>query len=246
MAKQKLFPSKLLNVFKILASESKLDFIKNDQVEISILSGETLLKVSSDDINVPGIPIHENFFEKLSPLEDDFANNNQIQKFISVLSEKESFLRLNHIGFCYFVDSIEKEKQRLLKLANQNNLNLYKEESPDDFMWLFIGRTTKWYDPLIEFVLVEKINDKWKDYWLPHFQIDIDTNLVVDSIETTVADVFGEKVKPYRLIVVNNYVCVLRVRLGIIGGININLDIGTEGRMPRYHREKLLKELNRF
>jgi len=243
MTKQKLFVSKLFDVFKILASESNLNFVKDNQLEISISSGETLFKVSSSGISIPKIPIHENFFGKLSPLKDNFVSDSQIQKFISVLSEKESILRLNHIGFCYSVDSIEKEKQRLLKLANQNDLNLYEEESRDDSRWLYAGKTTKWHDPLVEFVIFEKVNDKWKDYWLPHFQIDIDTNLVVDDIEFIITDVFGQKVKPYRVVVVNNYVCVSRVRLGIISGININLDIGTEGRMPRYLREKLLKKL---
>lgn len=243
MAKQKLFTSKLFDVFKILASGHNLNFVKDNQAEISISSGETLFKVSSGDMSVPGVSIHKNFFGKPSLLKDNFVSDTQIQKLISVLSEKESILRLNHIGLCYSVDSIEREKQRLLKLANQNNLNLYEEESRDNFMWLYVGETTKWYDPLVEFVPVEKVNDKWKDYWLPHFQIDIDTNLVVDDIESIIVDVFNEKVKPYRLVVVNNYVCVSRARLGIISGINIDLDIGTEGRMSRYHREKLLKKL---
>ena len=242
MTKEKLFTFKLLDVFRALALEPNLNFVKNNEAEISISSGEVLFKADSDGISVPGVPIHENFFEKISPLKDDFVSDNQIKKFISVLSEEESILRLNHIGFCYSVGSVEKEKQRLLKLANQNNLDLYKEESRGGSLWLFIGKTIKWYDPLVEFVLIEKTNDKWKDYWLPHFQIDIDTNLVVDDIESVIKDVFSEKIKPYRMIVVNNYVCVLRIRLGIINGININLDIGTEGRMPRYHREKLLKK----
>ena len=216
MTKQKLFASKLLDVFKILASEPNLNFIKDNQVEISVSLRKTLFKISSNDINVPGIPISENFFEKSSPLKNDFVSNNQIQKFISILSEKESVLRLNHIGFCYSTNSIEREKQRLLKLANHNNLSLYQEESQDDSMWLYIGKTTKWYSPLIEFVLVEKTNDRWKDYWLPHFQIDIDTNLVVEDVELIVTKVFSGKVRPYRAVVVNNYVCVFHLYFSVL------------------------------
>jgi len=243
MTKEKLFASKLLDVFEILGSESSLNFVKNSQVEIPVSSGDLLLKIDQDDINIPGVSIHENFFGKPSPLENDFVSDNQIREFISVLSKKESILKLNHVGFCYLVDSIKEEKERLCKLTNQRNLSLYEEESQYDSTWFFAGKTSKWYDPLVEFVLIKKTDDKWKDYWLPHFQIDIDTNLVVDDIESIITNVFDGKIKPYRAVVVNNYVCIVRARLGVIDGININLDIGTEGRMPRYHREKLIKEI---
>jgi len=242
MTKQKLFASKLLDVFKILASEPNLNFIEGNQVEILISSGETLLKVNSNDISVPGVPIHENFFEKPSSLKDSFVNDNQIQKFISALSEKESILRLNHVGFCYLVESVITEEERLKKFSKQGKWNLYKEVSQDDFTWLYVGHTKKWFDPLVEFVLDEGENDRWKNYWLPHFQIDIDTSLVVEDIEPLILETFKGKIKPYRAISANDYTYSVRARLGVIEGINVYLDVGTEGRMPRYHREKLLKD----
>lgn len=243
MDKKALFTSKLLDVFRALALEPSLNFFEKEQVKIATSSRKTLLKVDSDSIIVPGLPLNNSFCKKTSPLKDNFVDINQIESFVSTLSERKSLLRLNHVGFCYLVNSPKAEKQRLIELVQAKGLSLYVEESSDSSVWLYIGDRSEWDDPLVEFVLVEEINDKWKDYWLPHFQIDIDTNLVVEDIESIVSQIFKGEIKPFRMVVTNNYVSVLRVRLGIIGGININLDLGTEGRMPRFHREKLLAEV---
>ena len=91
--------------------------------------------------------------------------------------------------------------------------------------------------------IIETENDKWKDYWLPHFQIDIDIHLGSDEIESLIRKIFQGKVYPHKLIEVGEFTIVVRARLGVISGINISLDIGYEGRMTRYHRVKLLTEL---
>ncbi|EKD61982.1 MAG: hypothetical protein ACD_52C00327G0011 [uncultured bacterium] len=99
-------------------------------------------------------------------------------------------------------------------------------------------------DPLVELVLLEKTDDKWKNYWLPHFQIDLDTFLHGDEIEKLITETFQGKVKPYRLIETNGFIALVRARLGVISGVNINLDMGFEGRMTRHHRMKFLKQLD--
>lgn len=98
-----------------------------------------------------------------------------------------------------------------------------------------------WQDPLIEFVLIGNSTDKWIDYWLPHLQIDIDTTLSDRQIENIIQTAFGGAVDPFRLLVIDGITYIIRIRLGIVDGININLDIATKSRRVQFHREKLLK-----
>ena len=160
---------------------------------------------------------------------------------IEKLTARNNIVRLNHIGFCYKSDSIAVEKSKLIKSCLENKLHLYEEDSSDETRWYFIGNIKNdWQIPLIEYLLLEQTDDAWKDYWLPHVQIDIDTNLSDKEIEKELKVFFGNHIKPFK-VTINGIIYIVRLRLGVVDGININLDFATRERRVQYHRQNLLK-----
>jgi hypothetical protein len=240
---EKAVAGKILEVFEVLALSEKTNFLRNGEVIITAGNGSPIFTASSEQITIPSLPIPRSFFEKPSPLSDNFVPQTQLKSFIEDLTGQNKIRRLNHVGLCYLVPSIDQEKQRLKEEIGKTNWHLYEEESQDLSAWLFLGNKTTWEDPLLEFCPTEDNSDQWKDYWLPHFQIDIDTGLEGVEIENLLKKHFGKNVFPYHLVTVDNYLCIIRARLGSIAGVNINLDLGTAGRPTQYHREKLLKEI---
>lgn len=126
---------------------------------------------------------------------------------------------------------------------NGSGQYLYEEPSNDLGLWLFIGDTSNWENPLFELVPVEDTSDKWVDYWLPHVQIDLDTKLDAKSIEKLSKEHFGNDILPYQVTVIDGIVYAVRLRLGVIDGVNINLDLGTSNRNTKYVRENLLRRV---
>ena len=217
---------------------------KDDTSVLNLSDERTLLEISPSGIEIPETNIAQHLFDNPSPLHDDFVANEQIKQLFQYLISNNLFQRLNHLGFCYQTKSAKDEKERILQEARSAHLHVYQENSNDGQTCLFIGDITNWDDPLVEIVLVENTEDKWKEYWLPHFQIDIDTFLNGDEIEAVITKMFGGKVKPFRIFETNQFICLVRARLGVISGINIDLDMGFEGRMTRYHRMNVLKQLD--
>jgi len=178
------FISKLLEIFELLSTNSSLKKYK-DKNEVEILSGKnTLLKINKNEI-ITSVP---NFFQGFnkykSKLNYEFKDLKSLGKLIEKLTARNNIVRLNHIGFCYKSDSIAVEKSKLIKSCLENKLHLYEEDSSDETRWYFIGNIKNdWQIPLIEYLLLEQTDDAWKDYWLPHVQIDIDTNLSDKEIE---------------------------------------------------------------
>jgi hypothetical protein len=158
------------------------------------------------------------------------------------LTEKESLVRLSHIGFCYKVSSLKAEKDRLINLVKQSRLHLYQEESNDDGLWFFIGNIEHWEDPTIEFIPIKSTKDKYVDYWLPHIQIDIDTKLSGEEIESIVKSVFGREITPYP-IKIEGTTYIVRNRLGVINGVNIFLDLATSQRNVKYLKQNLWSKI---
>lgn len=224
---------KTLNeILDTLSKNDKLPFNNNDLFSFS--DGKILTPVG--DV-VPLLLNHK------SRLKDEFVGINILENFVNLLTKKDSIISLNHIGFCYKVASQETEKDRLIKLIKDSNFHLYQEPSNDAGIWLFIGNTDKWENPMVEIIPVEKTNDKWVDYWLPHIQIDIDTTLSTEEIEKTVSLIFGRSVFPFS-IVIDGTVYIVRNRLGTIDGVNITLDLATNSRDIKYLRQNILKRID--
>lgn len=177
-----------------------------------------------------------------SKFKDEFADFGLLKKLIDSLIETKSIIRLNHIGFCYKVDSQKVERERLIKSVNNSKFHLYEEPSNDEGKWYFIGNTDNWENPMIEMVPIERTNDQWSDYWLPHIQIDIDTNLTEGEIEKLVKSTFGKSVIPFP-ISIEGVVYIVRNRLGIIDGVNIMLDLATNSRNVKHTRQNILKKV---
>ena len=231
--------TKLIEIFGALP---QTDYLKHTANSVSIVSSNSreLFNITPESLAVSGVSINPNFYNHTSPLKDTFVGNEQLTEFFSYLSSNQLFECLNHVGFCYEVENAQAEKQRLLKEATAADWQLYEETSNDAGLWLFVGNIDEWLSPLIEFIPVEKTTDRWKNYWLPHFQIDIQTYLLGNEAEELINSVFKGEIKPYRLFEANGHVFLLRARLGSASGINIELDIGCDGRMLRYHRKQLL------
>lgn len=154
-----------------------------------------------------------------------------------------SIVRLNHIGFGYRVKSQQIERRRLIGLIRKTDQYLYEEESNDFGLWLFMGNTENWGKPLIEFVPVEADHPQI-DFFLPHVQIDIDTTLNASEIKKVVKKVFNNGIKSYHVTVINEVTYIVRNPLGVIDGVNIFLDLATNSRNVKFHRQNYLRKIS--
>lgn len=232
----------LLGIFEILSTNPKTNFYKEQTIKINASSGINLLKITPSSISIPIPDFIKRFFNHKSSLKNKIVNLNSLQKFIGLLSANDQIVRLNHIGFCYKTDSTNKELELIQSVVKGTSLHLYEEPSNDKAKWLFLGDLENWSDPLIEILPVEKSDDKWVEYWLPHIQIDIDTLLSAAEIENEIKNIFGNQIMPYR-IVIEGIAYIVRCRLGVTDGVNINLDLATNERNTQFHREKILRKL---
>jgi hypothetical protein len=223
--------TKLKEVLKILSNNGNVSFKDND---LFTLSNSEILTPIGDII--PRLTIHR------SKLKDQFIDTDLFIKLIDKLSKDKSIIRLDHIGFCYKVDSLAKEKDRLIELITGSKYHLYQEPSNDEALWLFMGNIKNWEEPVIELLPIEKTNDKWVDYWLPHIQLDIDTTLNGKEAESLVKSVCGNYIVPFA-VTIENSICIVRNRLGTIDGVNITLDLATTARNVRSLREGIWKKI---
>jgi len=222
---------KLHSVLNTLFANDNLSFKDKD-----------LFKLSDSDIQTPIGCILPLFNTQKSKLKDQFIDYDLLRKLIDKLSENKSIIRLDHVGFCYKVDSLEKEKERLINLTKQSKYHLYQEPSNDDGLWLFFGNIKNLYNPVIELVPIQHTDDKWVDYWLPHIEIDIDTTLNGNEAEYLVKSVCGNSIVPFA-ITIGNDICIVRNRLGTIDGVNITLDLATTARKVKSLREEVWKRI---
>jgi hypothetical protein len=208
-----------------------------------VIQNKELVSVSDHKILTPVGDISPFLFNHISQLKDQFVSLEQLQKFINELTNNNAVIRLNHIGFCYKVSSREQEKERLTKLVKESEMHLYLEPSNDEGTWFFIGNADNWEDSMIELIPIEKTEDKWADYWLPHVQIDIDTTLTEEEIRSYVRSSFGDTVVPFS-IKIDGVVYIVRNRLGTTDGVNITIDLATNSRNVKYQRLNLLKRVD--
>lgn len=218
----------LQEILSILRINSNIKPVSND-----------MLKISTSEIRTPIGNMLTLLSQHRSILTDQEVDISLLRKLVSRLLNN-SLIRLNHIGFCYKVESQEAEKQKLSELTVKSKFHLYQEESNDYGLWLFLGNTSDWHDPMIELLPVEKTSDKWVDYWLPHIQIDLDTRLTSNELENVIKLAYEDRIKPFP-IVINGTTYILRSRLGITSGVNIFLDLTTNARKVQYHRQNILK-----
>lgn len=205
-----------------------------------------LVQFTGDKIVTPIGDVSNVLLRHKSKLNDTKINVSALSHLIDTLNSMNAILRLDHVGFCYKVASQESEITRIQELVAKTKLHLYQEESNDDGLWLFIGNTIKWEDPMLELLPVEKTNGQWADwvdYWLPHIQIDVDIKLNSDEIDKMIKDIYGNKtIKPHHIII-DDIVYIVRSHLGVIDGVNIFLDLATSARDVKWHRRHKLVQI---
>lgn len=218
---------------------------KNDNSLVLQANRKILLKSTKDSIITPYELSLQTIFNQPSSLidEDECLNSDQIREFFNDLKSKGKLIRLNHLGFCYRVNSITKHKKDIIKISRDNQFMTYEMESSDNSEWVFVGNTCNWREPMLEFLPLEgETVDKEIDYWLPHIHICIDTNLSFKEIKKSVDQIY----KGLRIATLNyygDYITQVRVWVGVVSGINLYLDIGTFAQNMRYARKVLLTKI---
>ncbi|MEK7591830.1 MAG: hypothetical protein AAB508_00375 [Patescibacteria group bacterium] len=231
MAKTKNLYQTLEEIFQILSSCKNLE------------SSNCPVTVDDSQVITPIGNVTPILFNQKSKLKDGLVDLILLKNFITALDSNNSIVRLNHVGFGYRVKSQQIERQRLIDLARKTDQYLYEEESNDFGLWLFLGNSEVWENPLLEFVPVEA-DDPQTDYFLPHIQIDIDTTLNASEIEKVVKEIFHNAITSYHIAVINGITYIVRNRLGVIDGVNIFIDLATNSRNVKFHRQNYLRKIS--
>ncbi len=195
-----------------------------------------LFGVASDTIQTSFVDDVTSLFTHRSKRADTFVQQSVVEQLIATIKASHAYKGINHIGFCYLVESKEDEIKRIIQTASGKNLSVYQEPSNDAAAWLFVGDLSDITNPLLEFLPVEEpIQDKWVEEWLPHIQIDIDTGLDPAQIKTIVQQIIKRPFTPYP-ISIDGITYIQRVNLGCVEGVNIMLDIATNNRSIDYRK----------
>jgi len=167
---------------------------------------------------------------------DTFVEQPVVRGIIDALKADGAYKGINHIGFCYKVDSKESEVKRITGQVGGKKWSVYRETSSDDAAWIFVGDISEVTNPMLEFLPHEGDDtDRWIDYWLPHVQFDIDTTLSPLEVETLVKKFLDRPFTPYS-INIDGVTYIQRVTLGCQDGVNIILDISTNNRDINYRK----------
>ncbi len=226
----------ILNYIREVGNSEVKKFLKVDENEALIFSGEdVLIKLSQDYLLLFG---KYNLQNKI--VVDKTESTIQLSKIKEFLKEiSKSIVRLNHLGINYFCKSYQDEVNEYSKKLNVP-FKLFREKSDDKHnQWYFIGDRSNWKSPLFELVLAESSPF---DGWTPHFQIDLDTTLDSEILEQKLKSIFGTGFD--WSLNFPNYGTVLGMKiLGSINGTKICLGLGTSKRGTEYHRKEVLKEV---
>ena len=207
-----------------------------------------LIKCSKTTIETPFSLILEDIYNQPSSLidEDEFLTSEQIMELFLSLQEKGRLLRLNHIGFTYKPVSVKASIKHICDVSSQNGfqtLELDADHPKEEPIWAFVGDTTNWQDPMLEFIPLQgEITEKEVDYFLPHLHINIDSNLSFENIADSVRSVF-KGTRSVHANYYNSYITQARIWVGVVSGINLHLDIATYSQNTRYTRKALLRPL---
>lgn len=167
---------------------------------------------------------------------DGVIKHSAIKELIDAIKASNNYKGINHIGFCYKTASKEDAVTTITKESSSKGYSVYQESSIDDAAWIFIGNLSDVTNPLLEFLPHEgKIDDKWIDYYLPHIQFDIDTDMTPKEIEVLVKKFIRRPFTPYS-IQIDGVTYIQRINLGCLEGVNLMLDISTNNRDINYRK----------
>lgn len=206
-------------------------------------SGIELVGITKHDVASVVSSLTDSVFKIRSSLQDSFVSMDDIATLAQRL--KTHIKRLDHIGFCYTISSQEDERKRIIEHVSKTAWHLYEMESVDLAKWYFIGDTARWQDPMIELLPVEKPKESPEDfaYWMPHIHIDINTSLSADEIIAICTTVLGGTRTPILYTDPQWGTHCVRIWLGVVAGVNFQLDLSTKVRNLQWVRNTMLKQL---
>lgn len=234
---EKKVAEKLLALFQRLSLSNRgLDYT-NSEVVIKA-RGSALVRITAERIITSVQALTDSVFVNPSTLGDSFISDDQLKKLMD--ATRGAANRLDHIGFCYLVPSQEEERRRIADSVKKTDWQLYEMESGDFAKWYFIGDTHTWQDPMIELLPALPNRDPDVAYWLPHIQVDIHTSFSAVEITGIIDTIFHEARRPILYSHPQSGVHCVRLWLGTVDGININLDLSTKVRNLQWVRAHML------
>ena len=233
---------KLLEVFGVLAKSPNMAYMNNGEVTIKTFSGQVLLHITQTAITTPVTKITDQVFQQKSPLPDAFVSMGDFGIFVDGLMKKE-IKGLDHVGFCYTTDSQENELTRIKKALQRSPFYLYEMKSTDIAKWYFIGDRSHSLDPMVELLPAPTNNEPDLPFWMPHVQIDMETQYTAAGISEMIHEIFGNARKPQFQIDPGSGVYAVRFWLGTVSGVNVMLDIGTNIVDLEWVRKNMLYEI---
>jgi hypothetical protein len=228
----------------LLQELSKLDgHIKlNSLGESQLLNeGNVICKITTSSIEI----LDKNFTQELTPYRSPdsvkiFAAGS-VSKLLNRLMVTPN--SLNHLGISYSCSNFNVEILKLKQLVDGHpSLNIYEEPSDSkNQKWLFISNYNKPEEPIFEIVLNQRVKPIVSSF-VPHFQIDIDTDMSPGMVKRILEDCLGKDLFLWELDVPGYEVPLIMVRLASINGFKIYLGIGTSIRGDRtWHRKEWLR-----
>lgn len=166
---------------------------------------------------------------------NSIVGTTQLAAFIADI--KPSITMVNHLGISYACPDIEKEVGTYMAIVHKSDVNMYEE--PSGFArerWFFIGDHTNERNSLFEIVLRQSASPK-PDYWIPHFQVDIDTSLSIEELRHLAEKHLGKNFFGWELDIKNYGVVLAMGRLSDLYGVKLYLGLGTQLRDNKWHRE---------
>ncbi|MFA6183649.1 MAG: hypothetical protein WC682_00940 [Parcubacteria group bacterium] len=203
------------------------------------INNTSLVKIDAQSIFLLNEDLTQKLFLADSCNKNHLIENNNLKNFLE--ATKDSIVRLNHLGINYSCPSIDRELKKIKETIVGRNFKLYEElnDFPDQ-RWFFIGDKENWEQPLFELAITESATPLCSQ-WTPHFQIDIDTNLVATELESLANKHLEDNFFTWKLDTPNYGLILEMGELVNINGTKICLGIGTTNRDTKIHREKNLQ-----
>jgi len=180
----------------------------------------TGFKISESSIKLFDIDINKKLINK------NHQDWNKFNNYFSFLKRIEgNILKLNHIGFGYKVEDVDKEINEYKKLL-PTDYEIREEDSGDleNNRWFFIKHKTDKSILKIELVLYQTY--KYKPF-IPQFQIDIDTNMSFFELNNLTNEYISKDFSLWNYDIPNYGVVMFMGKIGEIDGVNIFLGLGT-------------------
>lgn len=230
----------LADIFRLLSRSPNMLYAS--EVSIVVMAADKeLVHITDYSLETAVTSLTDSVFGEASSLSDTFVELVDFGLLAQGLAG--DIKRLDHIGFCYTVASQEAERERIKKSLGSTRWHLYEMESNDFAKWYLIGDTKRWQDPMIELLPTLPNRDPGLPYWMPHVHVDINTSLTADEILNITKAVFGGTRKPTLYTDPEWGTHCVRIWLGMVAGVNIELDLSTKIRNLQWVRAHLLSEI---